>query len=345
MTSQSYSPPAKEEEEVCWTEKEAPGLNVVVKEEEEDITVKGAEEAFRIRKEEEEAITLNEEVDVTVKEDKSFVVKEEEESVTVEEEVEAFRIKKEIEEAVTLKEEPFGVKEEETEDPINNNPNTRQYAVFWPSQGSTVEEDIRKIQGESNVAPMNPSQFGDDDDAIHCDEEWDMKDKDWLPSNRLKVESAPERHTPEQRESGDMSFPLPESPGCASPTVALLWGLKRVSVWLVDCRKTPGLSGTVRGGEEGDSVSSESKDSEEPEPKTSKPARRHHCAQCGKSFTRLGSLKRHEGIHTGEETYHCSQCGKSFTRLFSLKRHEMIHTGEKPFHCSQCGRVLPGYGT
>ena len=81
-------------------------------------------------------------------------------------------------------------------------PKTRQYAPFWPSQ-SSLKEDIRKIQEGSSVTPVSPRQFGgDDDDAIHCNGERDMKDTDWFPSNRLEAESAPEKHKPAQREGG-----------------------------------------------------------------------------------------------------------------------------------------------
>ncbi|KAL1005192.1 hypothetical protein UPYG_G00055740 [Umbra pygmaea] len=33
-----------------------------------------------------------------------------------------------------------------------------------------------------------------------------------------------------------------------------------------------------------------------------RPASQHHCSQCGKNFTELGSLERHK------KTYQCSQC-------------------------------------
>ncbi|XP_036804474.1 cilia- and flagella-associated protein 251 isoform X2 [Oncorhynchus mykiss] len=97
MSSLNYSSPAKEDD-VCWAEREALGLNIVVKE--EDITVKGEEEASR---------TIKEEDHVT------FGVEEGIEAVTVEEEwVEDFRIKKEEEEDVIVKEEeePSSVEEE-----------------------------------------------------------------------------------------------------------------------------------------------------------------------------------------------------------------------------------------
>ncbi|XP_055735104.1 uncharacterized protein LOC129821451 isoform X1 [Salvelinus fontinalis] len=92
MSSLSFSPPVKEEE-VYWTEKEALGLNIVVKEEkeEEDVTVKQEVEG--------ETVTVKEE------EEDAFRVKEEEEDLTVKEEDAVFGVKKEGAITVTLKDE------------------------------------------------------------------------------------------------------------------------------------------------------------------------------------------------------------------------------------------------
>nr|XP_046195897.1 gastrula zinc finger protein xFG20-1-like [Oncorhynchus gorbuscha] len=199
------------------------------------------------------------------------------------------------------------------------------------------------------VEPMSPSQSDDDNDTADCD----AGDTDWLPSNGLEAEStspsqsgdcdaadcdeeldrevreglevelSPEKHTPEQKMN--IYFPSqkdkrgpPKTLCRASPGTALIWGLKRVSVQLMDCRKTPGQ-------------------------KTSK--KTHSCAQCGKSFATKDILERHLLTHTGEKQKNiCAECGKVFSTFSSLTRHLKTHTGEKchvsETTCSECGKTF-----
>ncbi|XP_055772071.1 proline-, glutamic acid- and leucine-rich protein 1-like isoform X2 [Salvelinus fontinalis] len=92
MSSIIFSPLVKEEV-ICWTEKEALGLNIVVKEEkeEEDVTVKQEVEgdAVTVKEEEKDAFRVygvKEEEDFSVKEkeeDEVFGVEDEEGEITV----------------------------------------------------------------------------------------------------------------------------------------------------------------------------------------------------------------------------------------------------------------------
>ncbi|KAI8995836.1 hypothetical protein BC832DRAFT_525891, partial [Gaertneriomyces semiglobifer] len=48
------------------------------------------------------------------------------------------------------------------------------------------------------------------------------------------------------------------------------------------------------------------------------------CELCPSAFGRRHDLKRHVRIHLGIRPYECGTCGRSFTRVDALNRHNVV---------------------
>lgn len=54
------------------------------------------------------------------------------------------------------------------------------------------------------------------------------------------------------------------------------------------------------------------------------------CAECGHMFTRLGHLRRHTRLHTGDKPFMCNRCACQFARADHLRRHLQAHHADDP---------------
>jgi len=57
---------------------------------------------------------------------------------------------------------------------------------------------------------------------------------------------------------------------------------------------------------------------------------------CDKSYSAKNYLIQHERMHTGEKPFKCDNCGKSFSRVLDLKKHNLLKEKLPEIFAKQC---------
>ncbi|XP_071075366.1 zinc finger protein 564-like [Desmodus rotundus] len=66
----------------------------------------------------------------------------------------------------------------------------------------------------------------------------------------------------------------------------------------------------------------------------------YKCNMCGRAFSYLQCLEKHEQNHNGEKPYKCEECGKTFIWLKTLQKHVITHTADSPYRCKVCAKTF-----
>ncbi|KAF7651722.1 hypothetical protein LDENG_00106550, partial [Lucifuga dentata] len=64
------------------------------------------------------------------------------------------------------------------------------------------------------------------------------------------------------------------------------------------------------------------------------------CPHCGKSFSKMYLLGRHQLTHTKNRTLRCRQCGESYPSMSELRSHQKTHLPKQSNQCVQCGKFF-----
>ncbi|KAL1004990.1 hypothetical protein UPYG_G00053080 [Umbra pygmaea] len=253
------------EDGVDWTEKEAFRLNIVMKEEEDDIALTRDGKTLEIKKEEDKVISLKDNFKevkpgdiIVLQEDKYlFKVEKEDQDVRIKEEKLYFEVKKED---VVVKEEKLYFEVKKEDDVVKEE--KLQFKVKREEAISRVK-DVVSLKEEVIEETVNPT-ICSTGHRFTQSKFLNTKEKSLTAENTNRSSHLGKLEKLKEHESKKI---------CKKPYHCL------------QCKKSFTQAERLK-------VHERIQTEEKP----------YHCLQCGKSYFQAGSLKLHEKIHTGKPT-------------------------------------------